>query len=253
MVKQVVIRNFSRFALSYDLFSGIQMRAAEDLAGRIIDNEIKSILELGCGTGNYTLILSDRFNKAKIKALDISPEMLNVARKKLQGRTVEFLEADAEGLNLAEKFDLVTSNACFQWFGDLGKELQSYRLMLNPGGKLVFSVFGPQTLRELDDSLSTFLDDFSIDARRFPARDGLERLLKDNFKSTKLSETIYMEIFPDLKFLLKKLKYSGTRGTGLAGLAFLGKGLLQKAEAAYLEKYKEIRATYQVFFCEAGL
>jgi len=253
MVKQAIVRNFSRSALLYDLFSDIQMRAARDLVARISKSEIESILELGCGTGNYTLLLREKFRKAEIKALDISGEMIDVAREKLKGKSVELLQADAEGLDLDDKFDLITSNACFQWLGDLEKELLSYKKMLNPAGKLIFSLFGPQTFNELNDSFSAVLEDFSIDAKKFPVRDKLERFLKDNFKAAKVSEIVYVEIFPDLKFLLKRLKYSGTRGSGLAGRAYLSKGFLQKAEDAYLEKYKEIRATYQVFFCEVGL
>ncbi|MCX5711100.1 MAG: methyltransferase domain-containing protein [Candidatus Omnitrophica bacterium] len=253
MVKQVVARNFSRCARSYDLFSDIQMRAAQDLTDRITQNEIESILELGCGTGNYTLLLRDKFKDARLTALDISEEMIEVAWEKLKGRQVELLQADAEELNLEEKFGLVTSNACFQWFANLEKGLLNYKKMLNPDGKLIFSIFGPKTLFELNDSFSAVLDGFSIDARKFPERNKLEQFLKDNFKSVKVSEIVYVEIFPDLKFLLKKLKYSGTRGSGLAGQAYLSKSFLQKAEAAYMDKYKEIRTTYQVFFCEAGL
>ena len=50
--------------------------------------------------------------------------------------------------------------------------------------------------------------------------------------------------------LLEKIKYSGIRGNGLVKKIYFSRGLLDKLEKAYRDKFQEIRATYQIFLCQ---
>ena len=118
--KSLVEKNFSRYACYYDAYSTVQNLSASDLAAGIGESKFKSILDIGCGTGNYTALLRNKFPGARIKALDISGEMIKVAKEKLRGGEIEFIVGDGEALNLREKFDLISSNASFQWFTNLG-------------------------------------------------------------------------------------------------------------------------------------
>jgi len=253
MNKSNIAHNFSRYAHLYDQYAAVQNQAAFELAGSLKNNNFSKILELGCGTGNYTLLLWDRFRGARIKALDISEEMICVARNKLKNKDIEFVVADAEKIipDMIDpiNFDLITSNACFQWLSDLGKALRGYAKLLRRGGSVNFSIFGPRTFHELDTVLKNVLEESRLDSAYFCNHDSLKEMLKDNFKSVKINEVCYKESFNSLKGLLEKIKYSGIRGNGLSRKVYFSRGLLTRLEKAYRDRFQEIRATYQVFFC----
>lgn len=251
MDKKIIARDFSRCASAYDRYADIQRRAGIELLGLIEKDGIRRILEIGCGTGNYTLLLSSKFKDAKVKTVDISERMIEQAEEKLKDRNVEFAVADAERMELEKDFDLITSNACFQWFEDLAAALLKYKDRLSKNGSVSFSTFGPLTFSELNAALKEVVQNASTPAAQFPGREEIERILKQNFASVLVREERYEESFACLKDLLRKIKYSGIRGEGFGGRAFLSRQLLHKLEAAYLEKFQRIKATYQVFFCKA--
>ncbi len=250
MNKQVILKAFSRCAHIYDDYADIQKQAAEELAGWIDADGFRRILEIGCGTGNYTLRLKNKFEHSGLLAVDISQEMIEVAKNKLQDREVEFVTADAENFSFPGKFNLITSNACLQWFEDLEKALLEYEKMLTPGGLIIFSIFGPRTFYELNDALAACLKDKSIPAAAFLPRNKIERILRRNFNGIQIRQVIHQETFSCLRDLLRKIKYTGIRGEAVNGKGILGPRKLRQIEEAYLDIHKQITATYQVFFCK---
>lgn len=250
MDKKTIIRNFSRYAHTYDQYADAQNKAGIELLNFIKKDRFNRILELGCGTGNYTLLLKSKFKGAKIKAVDMSDKMVEVAADKLQDKGVEFMVIDAEKLDLDEKFDLVTSNACFQWFEDLEKALVKYKAMLKKRGVILFSVFGPLTFHELDFSLRSALKTSNVAAAGFTQKESIKKILCDNFKEAKIQEVTYEESFPSLIGLLNKIKYSGTGDSGVKPRFSLDRRLLEELEQAYLNKFGSIKTTYQIFFCQ---
>ena len=245
-----ITNNFSRYAHLYDQYADIQKQAALKLIDTVKHGNFCKILELGCGTGNYSILLRERFKAASIKALDISESMISVARDKLKHKDVELIVADAQNMSLHEDFDLVTSNACFQWFDDLGEVLREYAKLLQKQGTLLFSIFGPYTFSELNTALTQVLKEERITATHFYDRDSLKAILQEHFKSVKISEINYQENFVSLKELLEKIKYSGIRGNGLTKKIYFSRGLLDKLDRAYRDSFQEIRATYQIFLCQ---
>ena len=247
MDKAAIINNFSRYAHTYDSYADIQKGAAIELLGLINNNGFAKILEIGCGTGNYTRLLRDRFTKAKLQAVDISAKMIEVALDKFKKDKVEFSVADAEKVNFDKGYDLITSNACFQWFEDLESALKMYRCSLNAGGCLAFSLFGPETFKELNESLKSL--GFSSERANFKSQVNLESILEDNFIETQIKEVLYEEKFSSLKRLFEKIKYTGIRGDGIGKKTFFTRADFSRIEKHYLGKFKEIKATYQIFYC----
>lgn len=252
MDKNIIIRNFSKCAYVYDRYADIQKRVALELLKLVKEANINNILEIGCGTGNYTLILREKFKDAKIKAIDISKEMIGVAIKKLEDKRIEFVVGDGETIDLEERFDLITSNACFQWFQDLEDAFKKYKRLLKNNGLISFSIFGPETFSELNFSLKRTLKDISISVDNFISKPSLKRLLSNNFKDITLRETRYKESFTSLRELLNKIRYSGIRGYGFNGNFLFTPGLLNKIEDYYLSKFNRIKASYQIFLCQAS-
>lgn len=250
MDKKTIARNFSRYAHLYDRYADVQGAAASELLRSNKNVDFEKILEIGCGTGNYTLLLRERFKKAKIQAVDICDKMISVAREKLINEDVNFIVEDAESLNSKEQFDLITSNAAFQWFEDLEKALLRYRALLKEKGMISFSAFGPLTFSELNSSIKSVLGGAAITVDGFMSKEKVEKMLLRFFKEPRIKEIIFREDFKSLKDLLEKIKYTGTRGSGLGSKIYFSRRVLKEIDRVYLDKFKKITATYQVFFCQ---
>lgn len=248
MDKKTIIRNFTRCADRYDKYSDIQKNTAAGLIEQIKESKFSRILEIGCGTGNYTKLLCAKFTNAEIKAVDISARMIEVAKEKLRNEKVDFIVTDAEDLFLNEKVDLITSNACFQWFSNLETALERYNGLLNKNGIISFSIFGPLTFQELNIALKDVLEDATVVADGFLAKEKISFIMEKFFSEGRIKENKYEQTFTSLKDLLEKIKYTGTQGSSLSGRKSFTPQILKKLENAYLGKFKKIKATYQVLF-----
>lgn len=257
--KDIITKNFSQCANYYDNYADIQNFCALKLIEKAGDNNFLKILEIGCGTGNYTKLLVDKFPEAQIKAIDISKEMLLVAKKKLGDRDIKLVSCDGEAIDLRGHFDLITSNSCFQWFDDLGKTLHRYKELLSVrGGIILFSISGPLTFWELDKSLKKALgNNKGIVAGNFIKRQEIEKVLKRSFKKINIEEKTIKKRYSSLIDLLKTIKYTGTRGDHIVKRVWTP-NLISKIESIYREDFshsiahqKSIIATYQFFFCKA--
>ena len=126
--------------VQYEKFLKDRTRPARDLAQRLHEYKITTVLDLGCGPGNSTQVLAAQFPKAQIAGADLSPEMLEWARKNCPG--IPFFQLDAAGdlSDYAERYDLVFSNACLQWIPDHRALLPHLMTILRPGGTLAVQI-----------------------------------------------------------------------------------------------------------------
>ncbi|MFH1245062.1 MAG: methyltransferase domain-containing protein [Candidatus Omnitrophota bacterium] len=248
--KETIRKNFSQCAPYYDRYSSVQNLCAEGLIERIRGNNFANILEIGCGTGNYTQLLTGHFPRARIKAVDISPEMIKIAQQKFPPPNVDFIAGDGEKIDFPDSFDLISSNASFQWFADLPGTLLKYRGLLADRGRIAFSLFGPATFGELNESLRVFFSgEMSIAAYSFTSGQGIKKILRNIYQDTAVETKIFRERFDSIRQLLMKIKYTGTRGNGLAQRRLWTAAALRGLEHIYRKQFKEIIATYEVFFC----
>lgn len=249
--KDAIKRNFSRYAAYYDTYSSVQDRVGLKLISNAGMEEFENILDIGCGTGNYTRLLRSKFGAAVIRAVDIARPMIEIAQHKLQNQNIEFAAADAETAALGEDFDLITSNACFQWFNNPDKALVRYKNALREGGTILFSMFGPLTFCELRQALAeSYKKDVAISSDTFTDTDRLSAILEKNFAQVSINDEIFKETYSSLWELLSTIKYTGTQGAGLNGRGF-SKGRITELEKIYKERFKDITATYQIFYCRA--
>jgi len=151
--KKQVRRSFERAAGSYDEAAVVQRRMVDELIARleIIKVAPQTILDVGCGTGYARPLLTRRFPRAHYLGSDVAPGMLRRARPwgwRLRRNTGWFC-GDLERLPLADKsVDLVFCSAVLQWCDPEAAFTEMHRV-LRPDGVLMFSTFGPDTLREL--------------------------------------------------------------------------------------------------------
>jgi len=112
------------------------------------------IVDLGCGTGWAARSLRSRYRGAQVLAVDIAPDMLRAVRRRVwPWQSVTRVCADARALPLAsQSVDLIYSNLMLQWCDDPVAVFTELRRALRPGGLLLFSTFGPETLQELREA-----------------------------------------------------------------------------------------------------
>ena len=124
----------------YVRFRKERTQPAIDLAARIGLDAPASVLDVGCGPGNSTAILQERFPYAKILGVDSSPNMLERARKEHPELEFRQLDVSSEAWDLDGAFDLVFSNACIHWVPDHHRLLPKMMSVLNSGGMLAVQV-----------------------------------------------------------------------------------------------------------------
>lgn len=102
----------------YERFRGERMRPFFDLLSRIPDRSYKSIVDLGCGSGDLTVALAEHWPEARVIGLDSSEEMLAAAEGKADPGRLDFVRGDIETWKPAQPVELVVANAAFQWVAD---------------------------------------------------------------------------------------------------------------------------------------
>lgn len=105
------------------------------------------VLDLACATGIVARMVAPLVgDEGSVVGLDISPEMLEVAREAAgeEGVAVDWVEGDATDLDLPDDaFDLVLCQQGFQFFSDPPRALEETRRVLDDGGRLVLNVWQP--------------------------------------------------------------------------------------------------------------
>lgn len=253
--KQGIRRRFSRAAGTYDAYADVQKKLAARLAEALpAGRQCDTILELGCGTGNFTRKLATLYPHAEIVAVDFSEEMLRVAGEKLPQAGVHFVCEDGEHFLAGGKMacDLIVSNAALQWFDDLEAAVFQARRLLKPQGFFIASIFGSQTLGELARGLALLTDGAApIPAGSFPDRESLAALFTEYFKTVRLESWQVVKEYASMQEMLTPLARTGTTG-GQAGRARLTRQLLRRLDDWFLAAYGKYRLTYQAFIigCE---
>jgi len=110
--------------------------------GSAVDRGFERSLEVGAGTGYFSLNLLSAGIVHNVTCTDISPGMVRTlaANAERLGLTVKSLRADAESLPFAEQsFDLVLGHAVLHHLPDLGRAFSEFHRVLKPGGRIVFA------------------------------------------------------------------------------------------------------------------
>jgi malonyl-CoA O-methyltransferase len=256
--KKATRRSFDRAASRYDHHAVLQREIESRLLERIefqrADPAI--ILDLGCGTGSASRILSDRYHGSRVLALDWSAAMLSLTRQQPKSDTHTFaglspLNADMHALPLAaQSVDLVFSNLALQWAYDLPEIFREFRRVMKADAMLVFSCYGPDTLYELKQSWRA-VDEWQHVNDHPDMHDIGDELLAAGFREPVMDAERLTLQYPDVRSLMRELKALGehnvarNRFKGLTGKKRLN-GLLEAYQQ--FQKNHRFPASFEVIY-----
>ncbi|HEY0300153.1 MAG TPA: trans-aconitate 2-methyltransferase [Rhizomicrobium sp.] len=123
---------------TYLAFADERTRPAGELLARVPDEAPARVVDLGCGPGNSTALLRARWRDANIEGLDSSPDMLAQARN--AGIDADWTLADVASWQAPAPYDVIFSNATFQWLGDHARLLPRLIGFVKSGGSFAFQV-----------------------------------------------------------------------------------------------------------------
>lgn len=129
---------------TYLKFEDERTRPARDLLARVRSDGVRRIVDVGCGPGNSTELLSARYPEAEVVGLDNSPAMLEEARRRLP--QVRFEPANADVWLPDAAVDLVFANAVYQWIPGHLEQLPRVLAALPAGATLAVQM--PDNLAE---------------------------------------------------------------------------------------------------------
>lgn len=248
-----VRRAFARAAASYERHDALQ----REVESRLIDSldyyegTPARVLDVGCGTGRGTARLKKRWRNAEVIALDVSLPMLRQARRHA-GWLKPFARVCADGLALPlpdRCMDVVYSNLCMQWCDTPRHFFAELARVLRPGGFLIASSLGPDTLHELRAAWAAADARQAHVGRFFDLHDVGDAALAAGLKDPVLDSDHITMRYQDVRALLADLKGLGAtnadveRTRGMTGKARF-KAMLDAYETQRRDGY--VPATWEV-------
>ncbi len=253
-----VRRAFGRAATGYEAVAVLQHQVETMLLERLdqLTAPPSHVLDLGAGTGRASAAMRKRYPQAEVIAVDMALPMLREA-KKHAGWWKPFRRVcgDARALPLADQsVDLLFSNLCLQWCENLGEVFAEFRRVLRPGGWLLFTSFGPDTLTELRQSWAAVDENAHVNVF-LDMHDVGDAMLAAGFRDPMLDIERFVLTYRDARQLMRELKAIGAgnahsaRARGLTGKSRL-RGMLDHYEQ-FRNADGVLPASYEVIFAQA--
>lgn len=205
-------------ATEYLRFADERTQACRDLAARVGIAKPCRIIDLGCGPGNSTAVLAERWPEAEIIGLDNSQPMIEAARRDFP--SVRWIVADIPTWTSDREgpFDLVLSNAALQWVDDHANVFPRLLTQVAPGGALAVQMpsnfDGPahRAMRELANS-ARWKGRFQRNVREWHVHDVpfYYEALAPNAARIDLWETEYIHVMSGAEAVVQWYKGTGLR------------------------------------------
>jgi malonyl-CoA O-methyltransferase len=261
--KRALRKAFSKAATQYDAAAVMQREVCMRMLERLdyIKQKPATVLDVGSGTGWGTRQLGERYPAAQVVALDMAIGMLQASRgtsswwrKLFSGMATPYVCGDMEALPIAtNSMDMVWSNLAMQWCNDLPATFVELQRVLKVDGLLMFSTFGPDTLKEIRTAFQG-VDGYNHINRFADMHDIGDMLVAAGFGDPVMDMEYITLTYNDVKAVMQDLRSIGAnnatagRATGMMG---------KKAWGRVLENYERLRrdgklpATFEVVYGHA--
>jgi len=244
------IRNtFNGASINYDDNAFLQNEIANRLAEklRVISIKPQTIIDLGSGTGLLSNKTAEIFPNANLICVDFAQQSL------LKNSQSFKVCANAYELPFASNsVDFIVSNLMMQWCPDLKALFNECFRVLKPEGLILFTTFGPDTLKELKRSWSAV--DSSAHVNNFiDMHDIGDQMLQSGFQSPIMEMENITLTYEKVLDLMHDLKSIGAQNVANRSKALTGKAKFKKMIEMY-ESYRsdgKLPATYEVIYGHA--
>lgn len=260
--KRMLRRSFERAAASYDGAAVLQREIGARMLSRLdyVRQQPVRVLDAGCGTGHATAALQKRYPHAGVIALDLALAMVGRARarggrwRRLLGYGLQGVCADIESLPLrAGCVDLLWSNLALQWVNDPAHAFAEFRRVMAPGGLLMFSTFGPDTLKELRAAFQG-VDRHTHVNRFVDLHDIGDMLVHAGFADPVMDMEFLTLTYADVRALMRDLKSIGAHNVNTGRPQGMGSRAMLAAVERNYEQWRcdaRLPATFEVIYGHA--
>lgn len=254
-------RKFAAAAGTYDEAAVLQREVADRMLERLAFFKMAPgvILDIGCGTGYCTSVLQKLYPDAYVMGFDVAYPMLKQAEavKHTAGGNSGFFSADAHLIPVkSNQVDLVISNLVLQWC-DPKSVFSEIERVLKPGGLVMFTTFGPDTLSELREAWSR-VDDHQHVHDFIDMHNLGDDLLQSGLAEPVMDKEIITMTYKDVMGMIKDLRGIGANNAVKAQFTGLtGKDRFARFEQSYKSIAKEtefqgrIPASYEIIYGHA--
>jgi ubiquinone/menaquinone biosynthesis C-methylase UbiE len=186
-MKSILKETFNAVSGGYDnkalRFFPESARHMPDLLGLRGDEHV---LDVACGTGHASFALAQGLPRGRVTGVDLSPGMLDQARKKAAAlgiRNVEFLERDMQDLGYKSRFDVAICAFGIFFVEDMDAQLAHIASAVKPGGRIMISSFEESYFHPLKDLMVKRLEAYGVQMppqtwKRIASEPGCRRLFE---------------------------------------------------------------------------
>lgn len=135
----------------YEVVAKSQYRDGMKLIELVKPKDGENILEVGCGPGRHTIDLAKCTPNGQIFALDLSPQMINFAKKKIMEagiKNVKFLIQDIQQIPYVSSFDIIFSSSVLHWISNQENLLNILKRALKNEGRLGIMICAKGSFQE---------------------------------------------------------------------------------------------------------
>lgn len=210
--KELIRRRFSKATETYDQYAQAQHLICERLVKiltQYTNARFKRILEIGCGSGNFTRLLKQECQIGEWILNDLCESWQGNIQQLFPYAQPNFLVGDAEKMEFPGRFDLIASASAIQWMKDLPLFFEKIAMHLSPKGTFIFNTFLPGNLSEIKELTGIGLN--------YPKENLVVKWLEHDFDIIHVeSEPILLKFNSPLE-VLRHLKYTGVNATSNSG------------------------------------
>lgn len=237
---KTIKKHFQKSIDKYTDNAAAQKYTADILINELPKTDYDNILEIGAGAGILTSYASNKLKWNNYYANDLVEKSEIFVKKYI--KDTKFFAGDFRKIKFNKKFDLIISNAVFQWFENTDKILDKCKNLLTKDGVLAFSTFSPDNFKEIRELTGLSL--------KYKSLEELKNSTEKDFSIINIKQSEYVMKFDNPLKILAHMK-----NTGVNSLTETRLGIKEVKTFCdnYKDKFPDLTLTYSPIIVIAKL
>ena len=237
---KIIKKHFQKSMDKYADNAVVQKFTAKTMVEILPEKMFEYVLEIGSGAGILTSFAAENIRYKYYYSNDLVDKSESFVKKYISD--AKFFGGDFRKIKFSRKFDLIVSNACFQWFENLDNVIKKCKTLLNKDGILAFSTFSPDNFKEITDITGMSL--------KYKSVEELKNILSVDFEIMEIKNFEYVMNFDNPLKILAHMK-----NTGVNSLTENHWGVKEVKSFCenYIQKFPKLTLTYSPIIVIAKL